>query len=215
MSFSGEDFHDMEERPEWRQTAPWPKSWPTAAVELRVITESAKELAGRRGPTADKNPDRANSVLTERMATVRRRCCGTRPAGGQISGQRPGLLRAGGAAFAGAVVGPSGRNGPGQRPPVRRRSSGTVRNGCGGARQKSGGRHGCLPGRRVSWGVGRHDVERAVKRAELWSRLGTPAIPVVAGRWVTHEAEHLCRSHPVWQLTNGRAVPPSKSTGLN
>ena len=61
----------------------------------------------------------------------------------------------------------------------------------------------------VSWGVGRHDAERAVQRAELWSRLGTPALPVVAGKWVTPEAEYFCRYHPVWQVTNGGVVPPS------
>lgn len=34
----------------------------------------------------------------------------------------------------------------------------------------------------VSWGVGVRDVERAVQRAALLARLGTPVLPVVAGR---------------------------------
>jgi hypothetical protein len=34
----------------------------------------------------------------------------------------------------------------------------------------------------ISWGVGRQGVERAVQRAALLTRLGTPVIPVVAGR---------------------------------
>ena len=40
----------------------------------------------------------------------------------------------------------------------------------------------------VSWGVGVHDVERAAKRARLLSQIGTPAIPVVAGEWISADA---------------------------
>lgn len=60
----------------------------------------------------------------------------------------------------------------------------------------------------VSWGVGPGDVERAVRRAELFSRTGVTAIPVVAGKRVTAEAAELARVDKVWQLTNGRTVLP-------
>ena len=60
----------------------------------------------------------------------------------------------------------------------------------------------------VSWGVGLTDVERAVRRADLLARTGTPALPVVAGRVITEEAADLCRAMRVWQLTDGRAVLP-------
>ncbi len=60
----------------------------------------------------------------------------------------------------------------------------------------------------VSWGVGPGDVERAVRRAELFSRVGVTAIPVVAGRRVTPEAAERARTGNVWQLTDGRAVLP-------
>src|SRR5215813_12697335 len=56
----------------------------------------------------------------------------------------------------------------------------------------------------VSWGVGLHDVQRAVERAALLARLGTPALPVVAGFWVTPEAEEPARALRVWQVTDGR-----------
>jgi len=60
----------------------------------------------------------------------------------------------------------------------------------------------------VSWGVGPQDVERAIRRAALLAYTGTPAIPVVAGTWVTPEAADLARTHQVWQLTNGQATGP-------
>jgi len=60
----------------------------------------------------------------------------------------------------------------------------------------------------VSWGVGPGDVERAVHRAELFSRTGVTAIPVVAGRRVTPEAAELAQADKVWQLTDGRAIMP-------
>jgi hypothetical protein len=58
----------------------------------------------------------------------------------------------------------------------------------------------------VSWGVGPQDVERAIRRAALLGHTGTPALPVVAGKWVTPEAAHLARTQQVWQVTNGRAI---------
>jgi hypothetical protein len=60
----------------------------------------------------------------------------------------------------------------------------------------------------VSWGVGLHDVQRAVERAALLARLGTPALPVVAGFWVTPEAQEPARALRVWQVTDGRVTPP-------
>jgi hypothetical protein len=60
----------------------------------------------------------------------------------------------------------------------------------------------------VSWGVGLHDVERAVRRAALLAQIGTPAWPVVAGKWITPDAAQMARASRVWQVTDGRAVPP-------
>jgi hypothetical protein len=60
----------------------------------------------------------------------------------------------------------------------------------------------------VSWGVGPQDVERATRRAALLAHTGSPALPVVAGKWVTPEAAQLARTQQVWQLTNGRAIRP-------
>jgi hypothetical protein len=60
----------------------------------------------------------------------------------------------------------------------------------------------------VSSGVGLHDVERAIRRAALLAHTGTPALPVVAGTWVTPEAADLARTHQVWQVTNGHAIGP-------
>lgn len=61
----------------------------------------------------------------------------------------------------------------------------------------------------VFWGVGVRDVERAVQRAALLARLGTPVLPVVAGRWVSPDAEQLAHLSHVWQLRNGSAIPPT------
>ena len=63
----------------------------------------------------------------------------------------------------------------------------------------------------VSWGVGPHDVERAVHRAALLAQLGTPALPMVAGKTVTEEAARLLRTTLVWQLIDGRVVPPARA----
>ena len=60
----------------------------------------------------------------------------------------------------------------------------------------------------VSWGVGLHDVQRAVERAALLTRLGIPTLPVVAGFWVTPEAQEPARAFRVWQVTDGRVTPP-------
>lgn len=60
----------------------------------------------------------------------------------------------------------------------------------------------------VSWGVGLSDVQRAADRAALLARLGMPALPVVAGFWVTPEAQEPARALRVWQVTDGRVTPP-------
>jgi len=60
----------------------------------------------------------------------------------------------------------------------------------------------------VSWGVGPQDVERAVRRAELLAKTGTPTLPVVAGKTVTTEAARLAQAMKVWQVTDGQVVSP-------
>lgn len=60
----------------------------------------------------------------------------------------------------------------------------------------------------VSWGVGVRDVERAVRRATLLAQAGVVAIPVVAGKWITPDAAQFAYSAQVWQLTEGRVIPP-------
>jgi hypothetical protein len=59
----------------------------------------------------------------------------------------------------------------------------------------------------VSWGVGIEDVERAFERAALLTRTGAPAVPVVAGSWVTHDARAVASDKKVWQITDGRVLP--------
>ena len=67
----------------------------------------------------------------------------------------------------------------------------------------------------VSWGVGPHDVERAVQRARALSHIGLAAIPVVAGEHILSEAhERACQSQ-VWQVTDGRAIPPVSASSSN
>jgi len=60
----------------------------------------------------------------------------------------------------------------------------------------------------VSWGVGPQDVERAVRRAELFAKTGAPTLPVVAGKTVTAEAARLAQAMKVWQVTDGQLVSP-------
>ena len=58
-------------------------------------------------------------------------------------------------------------------------------------------------------------VERSVRRAMLLSRVGTPAIPVVAGKEVIEEAANLANMLHVWQLTNGQVTPPQPREQTN
>jgi hypothetical protein len=64
----------------------------------------------------------------------------------------------------------------------------------------------------VSWGVGPHDVERAVQRARVLSHIGLATIPVVAGEHILPEAHERARQSQVWQVTDGRAIPPVSSS---
>ncbi len=67
----------------------------------------------------------------------------------------------------------------------------------------------------ISWKIDPYDVERSVRRATLLSRLGTPAIPVVAGNEVIEEAANLASMLHVWRLTNGRTIPPQQRENTN
>jgi hypothetical protein len=67
----------------------------------------------------------------------------------------------------------------------------------------------------VSSKIDPYDVERSVRRATLLSRLGTPAIPVVAGKEVIEEAANLASLLHVWQLTNGQVTPPQPREQTN
>ena len=60
----------------------------------------------------------------------------------------------------------------------------------------------------VSWTVDPYNVERAVRRSTLLSKIGTPALAVVAGEGVTQEAVSLSEMLHVWQVTNGHVVSP-------
>jgi hypothetical protein len=67
----------------------------------------------------------------------------------------------------------------------------------------------------ISWKIDPYDVERSVRRAALLSRIGTPAVPVVAGKEVIEEAANLADMLQVWQLTNGQAIPPHQPGSAN
>lgn len=61
----------------------------------------------------------------------------------------------------------------------------------------------------LSWGVGPGDVERAAQRAKLLAQLGTPTIPVAAGKAITAEAADLARRLETWLVMDGRAISPT------
>ena len=67
----------------------------------------------------------------------------------------------------------------------------------------------------VSWGVGPHDVERAVQCARMLSHIGLATIPVVAGEHILPEAHERARQSQVWQVTDGRAIPPVSASSPN
>lgn len=57
----------------------------------------------------------------------------------------------------------------------------------------------------VSWGIDSHDVERALRRAALLSKLGTPTLPVVAGRKTSNDVTALAQAKQVWLVIDGRS----------
>jgi len=59
----------------------------------------------------------------------------------------------------------------------------------------------------VSYGIGPGDVRRALRSAETLRKLGIEALPVVAGVWLTAEAEAEARGQ-VWRVLDGRVYPP-------
>jgi hypothetical protein len=61
----------------------------------------------------------------------------------------------------------------------------------------------------ISWDGEPHDVERAVQRAHMLAHIGLVTIPVVAGEHILPEAADLARRGQVWQVTDGRAIPPA------
>ncbi len=61
----------------------------------------------------------------------------------------------------------------------------------------------------LSWGVGPDDVERAAQGAKLLTQLGTPAIPVAAGKALTSEAANLARQLGAWLVMDGRVISPT------
>jgi hypothetical protein len=63
----------------------------------------------------------------------------------------------------------------------------------------------------VSWGVGPHDVERAVERAALFARTGALTIPVVAGKMIAAPAARLAQARQVWQVTNDQIKSPESA----
>jgi len=63
----------------------------------------------------------------------------------------------------------------------------------------------------LSWGVGPDDVERAAQRAKLLAQLGTPTIPVAAGRAITAETTDMARRLGTWLVMDGRAISPTES----
>lgn len=62
----------------------------------------------------------------------------------------------------------------------------------------------------VSWGVGAGDVKRAAERAQLLEKLGTPTIPVVAGKWLTPDVREIALPLGVWRVTDGSARAPTE-----
>ncbi len=63
----------------------------------------------------------------------------------------------------------------------------------------------------ISAGIGKGDVERVVRRAEILRRaLGRPAMAVVAGEWLTPEAERLAKGWGVWRVLDGQVLPPTE-----
>jgi hypothetical protein len=61
----------------------------------------------------------------------------------------------------------------------------------------------------ISAGIGRHDVTCAQDRARILQRLlSKPVLPVVAGEWITSDAEEQAIATQVWRVLNGRTQAP-------
>ena len=60
----------------------------------------------------------------------------------------------------------------------------------------------------VSGGIGPYDVQRAADRAVVLAKLGRPALPIVAGEWITEDGANLARKRGVWQVLDDQVVPP-------
>lgn len=60
----------------------------------------------------------------------------------------------------------------------------------------------------VSWGVGLGDVRRAAYRAAVLAKIGTPPVPAVAGRDISHQAREQAVRQGVWQRIDATVVPP-------
>ncbi len=66
----------------------------------------------------------------------------------------------------------------------------------------------------ISAGIGRHDVSRAQHRAQILQRLlSKPVLPVVAGEWITSDAEEQAIATQVWRVLDGRTKTPGDGTG--
>ena len=51
-------------------------------------------------------------------------------------------------------------------------------------------------------------MTRAAERADILTKLGRPAVPVVAGEWINPEAVAAAEAYGVSQVLDGRATPP-------
>ena len=60
----------------------------------------------------------------------------------------------------------------------------------------------------ISAGVGAGDVERAADRAATLAKLGTPVLPVVAGKRINEQAVEMAGDRGVWYVIGGRVTPP-------
>jgi hypothetical protein len=60
----------------------------------------------------------------------------------------------------------------------------------------------------ISGGVGAGDVERAADRAATLAKLGTPVLPVVAGKRINEQAVEMAGDRGVWYVLGGRVTPP-------
>lgn len=60
----------------------------------------------------------------------------------------------------------------------------------------------------ISAGVGAGDVERTADRAATLAKLGTPVLPIVAGKRINEQAVEMAGDRGVWYVIGGRVTPP-------